>query len=259
MASSRNPSSRARSHIWLVVVFVFVVQFALIFWLGERHPPEPRPAEPAPGLHFAGGGCAELLEILDPTLFALPHVKGFSGAGWLIPPVQEMQPFAWSEPPRWLELPVARLGTALGDSIATAHFEPLPALTRLEPEPLLARISESGTFPDRSSLQLAGDLAARPLLTTFDLPSWPHNDLVSNSVVQLVVDADGLPFSFTLLERSGHEPADKQALKQARMSRFAPLGQGDHARAGDLAWGTLIFQWHTLPAPPAAASVERSP
>ena len=195
---------------------VLGVQVAFILWLGERRPIEPRPTEVAPGLKLFGSGCAEMMEILDPTLFALPHARGFSGPGWLIPPTQEIQPFAWSEPRRWLTLATARLGTSVNQPLATNEFEPMPALARPDPEPLLARLSGSREFPDRSRMYVEGDLAARRLLSNLELPSWPHNDLVSNSVVQLVVDAEGIPFSVTLLSRSGYAAADTYALNEAR-------------------------------------------
>ena len=108
-------------------------------------------------------------------------------------------------------------------------------------------------------MHFEGDLAARHLLSTFDLPSWPHNDLVSNSVVQLVVDAEGIPFSVTLLERSGHAAADRYALNEARRARFEPLDPTDQSQARDLVWGTLIFQWHTVPAPPSSPPAESKP
>lgn len=237
----------ARSQLWLGVTFVFLLQFGLIFWLGQRQPVKPRAAAPAPGLQLVGSGSLELLELLDPTLLALPHEKGFSGAGWLIPPAQEIHPFEWSEPPRWLPLAVTRLGTHLEELSASSSLDLLPVLARPELEPPQVHTPDKSLLPEKSSLQLGQDLAGRRLLTKPELPSWPHSELVSNSVVQVLVDAEGVPFSFTLLERSGHEPADRQALREARRARFEPLGR-DHTRASDLAWGTMVFRWQTVPA-----------
>ena len=76
------------------------------------------------------------------------------------------------------------------------------------------------------------------------LPSWPASDLLTNSVVQVWVDADGQSLSpALLLPGSGSREADQLAIKLSRTARFAPLP----SNRAELTPGTLIFEWHTVP------------
>lgn len=50
-------------------------------------------------------------------------------------------------------------------------------------------------------MQLEWDQAHRRLLTPLELRSWESPDILANSVVQIVVGADGTPASVTLLSR----------------------------------------------------------
>jgi len=72
-----EPRPWSRRCWWGVVVLVFIVQLALIFWLGSTAPIRPRPGAPNLTLRFAGTGAAELLALTDPTLFALPYRQNF--------------------------------------------------------------------------------------------------------------------------------------------------------------------------------------
>ncbi len=245
----KKKSLLKRGQFWISVFLVLALQLGFIFWLGDRRPVQPRAPVPAPELQVVGPTYVETLQLVDPTLFALPHEKGFSGPGWLIPPVQEIQPFAWSEPQRWLDLPVAQLGAAFSQSIGTNRFEPLPLPAALESELLVATLSGNPPFAQQSTFRLEAGLAGRRLLSVPQLPPWPSAELVSNSVVQLVVDTRGLPFSLSLLERSGDAEADQYALKESRKLRFEALPQADPSPSpvSGLAWGTIIFEWHTVP------------
>jgi len=90
-------------------------------------------------------------------------------------------------------------------------------------------------------------LAARRLLTALDLPSWPHSDILTNTVVQVVVDADGDTLSSTPLKSCGLSEADQFALKTAASARFLSARKPGQP-AVPLSWGKMIFQWHTVPA-----------
>lgn len=257
----KKKSLLKRGQFWVGIFLVLALQMGFIFWLGARRPVEPRAPLPASELQLVDPGYAEVLQLLDPTLFALPHEQGFSGPGWLIPPVQEIQPFAWSEPRRWLDLPVAQLGAAFSQSIGTNRFEPLPAPAALEPELLIPALSGNPPFSQQSTFRLEAGLAGRRLLTVPQLPPWPAAELVSNTVVQLVVDPRGLPFSLCLLERSGNAEADQYAMQESRKLRFAALPHAapDPSPANGLAWGTIIFEWHTVPLAPNPKPPARTP
>ncbi|HEY5912100.1 MAG TPA: hypothetical protein VJA21_15965, partial [Verrucomicrobiae bacterium] len=86
---------------WAIVLVILVAQLALVVWLGDYEPVRSAPADPAPLLKLSGNNAKEMLALADPTLFALPHREGFSGPAWLSVPSQEIQPFAWTEPPRF--------------------------------------------------------------------------------------------------------------------------------------------------------------
>jgi TonB family protein len=63
--------------------------------------------------------------------------------------------------------------------------------------------------------------------------------------VQMLVDAAGNVVSVALIEASGLELADSNALAIARAARFAPSSR--------LTVGQMIFNWRTVP-PPATNS-----
>ena len=243
--------SRAR-WAWLIAL-VFMTHLALLVAFGERKAVAPRPPVRAPVLRLAAAGD-EVIALNDPTLFALPHRQSVAGAAWLKIPVVPLQPFRWNEPARLLPLPVAELGAAFTRFMQTnarAGFtfetKPAPELTRLaaaEGEPAPAR---SSTF------RVAGNLVNRRLLNPPALPSWAAPDiLLTNSVVQILVNADGNVISLAMLNGSGWPAADQQALKLAKSARFEPLRAG----GAEVTLGALVFEWQTvLPpetnAPPA--------
>ena len=119
---------------------------------------------------------------------------------------------------------------------------------RLEPEMTVAPGSLK-LANDHSTFHIEGNLAQRRLLTTFNLPSWPSPDILTNSVVQLLVDARGLPLSASLLSRSGSKNADQFALDQANAARFASVVQTGPNRSTNVmdgvTLGEVVFEWHT--------------
>ena len=102
---------------------------------------------------------------------------------------------------------------------------------------------------------IEGNLASRALLSIPRLPSWTNTDLLTNTVVQMLVDARGYPLSMLLLGQSGFTNADGYALKLSRAMRFEPLKTGTvsdhHTPAPPLSLGNVIFEWQTVPPPPA--------
>jgi TonB family protein len=94
-------------------------------------------------------------------------------------------------------------------------------------------------------------LARRRIISSFKLPPWAYTELLTNTVVQVVVDAGGKLVSVPLLLASStYKPADDYALEQARSLRFEPAtgaGQGAGSSSNGLAWGKIIFEWSTIP------------
>ena len=230
----------------LLIVLVLAVHVVLIFMFGGRKPIAPRATTDAPKLELATRS-SEWLLLNDPTLFALPNINGFAGPAWLEPPPLHFRRLEWTEPPRWLQLPVGDLGAVFNEFMQTNffaayHFEltPPPRFTApavpLEPQ-----------FAEMSTLQIKGGLVRRPLLTPMDLPAWPYADVIAPSRVQVLVNAAGEVVSAVLLPSDDSDEirdadADQRALELARAARFAP--------AFGLTLGNLIFGWRTV-VPPA--------
>jgi hypothetical protein len=238
---------------------VFAGQLGLILWLGERGPVRSAPPAPSPTLRLAGGVSAEVLALQDPTLFALPHSQGFSGPAWLEGSPVPDRPADWSEEPWPLPLCVTQLGALPSQQVRTNRLGPFRLLPALEPGWALPEPPPLPLSPQQSRLRIEGDLASCRLLSRPDLPSWQVDDVSTNSVVEVLVDADGRPVSAILLFGSGYPKADDYALAQARAARFEVPGAGGQQihppspPPAHLVRGRLLFDWHTLPLPPTNA------
>ena len=221
----------------MLIALVFVAHLALISTFGERKPAAPRAVINVPELKFATSS-EEWLALNDPTLFAQPNLAGFAGPAWLEPPRVEFHRQEWTEPPRWLELPATELGGIFSEFMLTnrfvaPQFESKPPVRFIAPvaplEPALAKAS---------TMRIEGDLTRRRLLTPIRLQSWPDNDVLEPSVVQVLVDAKGNVVSVVLLSSSGLDAANQRALELVRAARFAP--------SSDMTIGRLVFDWHTV-------------
>ena len=241
---------------WLyAVAAVFLLQAGLVFLLGHRQQRLPEPPIFRTAIHLLTDPNVRFDSqpgMDDPTLLALPSLRGFSGPAWLTFPPLEYQPAEWEEPPHWLPLDSNTLSSTFSRFVRTNLIsplliadKPLPPLPRYEPnfpnEPL----------PAQSRLRVEGNLATRPLLAPLELQSWPHSEILSNTTVQAAVDAAGFTFSAVLLDGSGLKEADFHALKLASGARFRPLPRAQRAPdgTGPMTWGRFVFQWHTLPPP----------
>ena len=255
--SGANVSHRGarRLKLWLAVGLVFAAQVALIMWVGNPPPRKPRTLPLAPVFHIVGPGSRDLLALQDPTLFVLPHRENFSGDAWLKIVPQEFTPTNWTESPRPFQFPTQEMGAAFIAFIETngpPRFQPRIE-SGLDDANAGAAPLPSISVPSR--LRVEGDLARLRLLTPLHLPPQTNSDLLTNTVVQLVVDANGNPFSAVLWDSSGDDKANAQAVGIAKAIRFAPpepaaLGM---VPLDKMTSGKLIFEWQTMPsnAPPA--------
>lgn len=240
----------SRRKWWGMVLGLFGVQVALLCWFGARGPVKPKSVTGAPQLQFAGPAAAEIITLLDPTLFAQSHPQGFSGSAWMAIPVEEYRPPEWSEPLRWLAMDVQQLGGDFRRFVQTNQM-PVSAFAA-NPSPRLAspEIEESSSITTRpSTLRVEGALVSRRMLNPPTLQARLYPDLLTNSVVQVLVDGDGNVFSPVLLARSGMKEADDDALAAARSAQFEPLPR-NASRSGlpvTMTLGTLVFEWQTLP------------
>jgi TonB family protein len=245
-----EPRPWSRRRWWGMVGLVFGVQLALIFWLGETSLAHRRPAAPGLTLKLAGSASAELLALHDPTLFALPHKQEMPTPTWWRTPQPELHEFAWPEPTNHPHLAIDQLGTAFNRLAETNAFGPLPLPAKPLPELTLPELPPLAISAPRSTLRLEWDQAPRRLLTPLELSSQENPEILSNSVVRIVVEAEGRPASVALLSGSGSKAADQQALELANAARFEPLNRNPAGTSpspvASLTWGRMIFQWHTI-------------
>ncbi|HTL17282.1 MAG TPA: hypothetical protein VL793_08595 [Patescibacteria group bacterium] len=232
---------------WIVIAIVFGTQLILILWLGRPERFRGRAKELVPQLEVVGPEAAGALAMSDPTLFALPHQQGFSGLAWLN---VEYHPSSPRESAQLLPLDQQQLGYDFRNFMTTNHENGLPVIAQAEFEFRTPALVVSPAFPTQSTLRLTGALSSRRLATVPALPSWPSADILSNSVVQVLVAASGETLSATLLQPagSGSSEADQQALREARRARFDRVDTPDplNPLAG-VALGQMVFQWHTVP------------
>jgi len=238
----RRKGSWPMSRWLLLIVLVLAAHIVLIFMFGARKPITPRAVTNAPELELAGGS-GEWLTLNNPTLFALPSREGFAGPAWLEPPRVHVHRQEWTETNGWLQLSAGELGAIFNQFMQTNRFTTFQL--ELKPpaqftEPL---VPLEPAFAKASSLHIGGPLAKRPLLTPMKLPSWPYDDVIAPSRIQVLVNAAGDVISTVLLPSRNpgevHDgDADQRALDLARAARFAP--------ASGLTVGQLIFNWRTV-------------
>lgn len=248
---------------------LFAFQIVLICYFAEGPPTAARVLPFSTHIHLVtdSGSIHRLNEAStfgDPTLFALPHPHGFSGAAWLSFERAQHRLHDWTEPPRWLDLEQDWLARTFARFVSTNTSDPLLIADKPLPGLTGYRLDIPGErMPTNSSITVQGSLAGRPILRPPELPSWPHSDVLEPTVIEIVVDAEGRVFARALLEVSGLPEADEYALQAAAQLQF----QSDNVHPSAafaparLTWGQLVFRWHTLPVssattdPPAAPGV----
>ncbi len=251
MSSASSQSGSWGFRWWAAVIFISAAQLALLVWLGEKEGARPASAAPGAVLQVVDALSKERLALPDPTLFALPHREAFSGSAWLsVSNAQEIKPFVWTEPAEYLNLLPQQLAACCFSPEAASPPDISARLAEFPADLSLPAPSQKQLFPDRSAVYVAGGLRGRPMRTRFELPSRPNPELLTNSVVQLLVDAEGAVLSAILLGPGcGLKEADDYAVSKAAVARFAPVPHDpeDTSPFSGLTWGELVFQWHTLP------------
>ena len=255
-----NPR-RSRRFWWLSVALLLAGQVALIFLLSDYSAPTVRRPSPGPSLYLVKDSTNELLALSDPTLFALPHPRSFAGRAWLSKPSIPARSFEWTSELEWLSLPVGQLGQGFAQFLQTNRVEPLSALASLEPQLIQPELSSAPLFSQKSSIRIEGELRHRKLLSPLQPSSLPHTEPLTNTVIHLVVDDNGVPISAArLLPGSGSLKADQEAVALAWSARFESFvrsgpGRETNSSAGPkLMWGNLVFIWHTLPSTNSTSS-----
>jgi hypothetical protein len=243
MPAPAEPTSSWPRSRWLIAITVVCgIQFAMIVLLTLRSPVVSK-VEPNTVVTIPGNLSSEIQALTDPTLLALGGTRGFSRIWMDLPELEPVDP-TWEQTPDWLAINPQGLGSNF-QAFAASTGEPSRGLAfKPEPETLPSAPPRTGpSWPPASRLSITGGLNTRRLLHRPELPSWPAEDLLVPTRVRVVVDARGMVMSTTLQSGSGSTSADQFALKTSRQLRFAPSRSANRERS--LAFGELVFQWHT--------------
>ena len=257
-----------RQWAWIIGGGV-LVHVLLIWFLGERAQPVGIAPSPDPWLRLAVDeasikAVAVNSLLIDPTLFALPNPNGFSGGAWLRPERAELKESSWTEPPLYLPIDTNELGTiflrfletnrntgSVLENILVAHSKSAEVLLVVDPA------------MTQSVVSVEGPLATRRLASPIQPSNPAYADVLPSTRVEVKVTWEGWPES-TVLERScGVKAVDEEALALAKSCRFKPEAVQPSlvgSASQGLTWGTLVFQWLTVPPTLSnSASVKTSP
>jgi len=232
-----------------VVGLITAAQLTLVVMLCEQNEQVPARVAAPPGLRVIGlepgdRASAAILEAVDPTVFALPGPRGFSGAAWGQPPRPPAAPTGWNEGTRWLTGRTQWFGRVIGAPRLTAGAslgaadDHVPAPRRVTSRPV--------PLAPGSVVSPSAGLAARGWSTPLVAPVMVHTNLLGPTEVQVSVEPDGWVFSAVVVRSSGLARADEAAVALARSARFTPL-PGAGSPAAERLWGRLRFDWRTLP------------
>jgi hypothetical protein len=238
------PAEWTRRRFWGIVAVLFVLQGVMILLFGARNGRSVIASKPPVNFRMLGtpltsGDLSRQFLAADPTVFPLPSHHGFSGRAWLRSSERARTPDD-VEKPAWLQVNTARLGTnfpGLNSSALIPFGLADQHGLQLEPWPVFLAPQLLRT---QSFFVVQGP---RPLNPPVSLRTWPSAQLLTNSVVQIAVDAAGLVVASRLLARSGSEAADGAALADARQLRFQPMSGPDPV------WAKAVFAWQTATPP----------
>ncbi len=124
----------------------------------------------------AGAGCPfeRMVAAERPDAFCLAQSRGFCRPAWLEPPHVQFHQLEWTEPPRWLQLPVGELGAVFSEFMETNHFASIKFELKPPPQFTVPVVPLEPQLAESSTLRIEGDIVRRPLLTPMKLPSWPY-------------------------------------------------------------------------------------
>ena len=231
--------SWTRQRVTILAALIFAAHVAVIFAL---HTPRPMVALPetfrTPRLKSSTSpttGLADLDGLNDPLVFAGAHEHGFSASAWMMRPSQDYALTNSKPPPRFLAF--AR---------TPMNFPPRQTENSVQSQTTLPFLDIAlAPEPHKSMLFVEGELQNRPLARTPEIPLQTATDVLTNTVIQVAVKADGFPFSARIITSSGSRFADLKALDIANHLKFTPLPPAVPRDPTELQWGECVFQWFT--------------
>jgi TonB family protein len=228
-----------RKRTLTLALVIFIAQMVAIFAL---HTPTPMVTLPegvwSPLQRVPAGQTnplGELDGLSDPLVFAGAHEHGFSAFAWMMRPKTDYEVTNTLPTPRFLQFQRVATDFSNRDFKNSSEQDPDLPFVQVEIPPV----------DKRSLMRVDGGLVSRALLREPKVPIQYATDVLSNTVVQVAVQADGFPFSARIISGSGSRGADLAALNIATRTRFAPLPPVGAETLGDLQWGQLVFQWFT--------------
>lgn len=188
-------------------------------------------------------------DLPDPVLFIWPSAYGFSAPVWLLAPPPPAPSPDWSTPLASLD------AYPFTPELVLQYFEPRPTpptisihekpvLWPLHPlAPALEHDLHTGT-----TIETSGELRHRRLVLhpPLRIPAGVTNLPTPPTVVQVGVDAAGLPVFVSVISTSGAHELDTIAIEWVRAARWMAL----ESRAGsehEFTWGCLAFWWAESP------------
>jgi outer membrane biosynthesis protein TonB len=150
-----------------------------------------------------------------------------------------------------LDLDTASLGQSFLSLAESNKGAPMLIADKPLPFPRPEFVPTNAPAVTRSQVRFEGEVARRSLLSPLTLPPQTNSDVLTNTVVQVLVDAGGDVQSRALLSSSGSSEADGVGLRLAANARFelvAPAAETGNPFSR-VTWGKMIFQWQTVPRP----------
>jgi len=255
MSSARDDLRTWSRRQWSTVVFlVTLLQVGLVFVLNERRGAVEVREATVRGFRLSHWQptTAEgemVLAAIDPTVFALPGPRGFSGQAWRQTWSLPSMGRGWTDEVRWLPGETGWFGRLEGlsdvaiEAVGDSEIRPDPSSSEVVVGPL--------PLAQRSALELDDGLTRRGLAREVLVPSMTHSNLLGVTEVQVSVEPDGHVFSAVVLRGSGLGTADERAVAIALGCRFKPTSD-EVGPTTERQWGRLRFRWYTV-APGAAA------
>ena len=231
-----------------VIVVIFGVQAGLMLWLGGRAPASVPADQPALEVRVPEHQAAVTPGAGSPLLLVTPNRNGFSSV-WLRASEITNQPAEWNgQPDGTLPQPLNPPGDEIVARVDSGSAQLVSVLDR--PKPALKTVGIPPNAISESTFDIEGDLARRTLLARPALVSPVSDAALSNSIVEIDVNADGLVVDPAVIPPGGSSSSaetDAYARSIAMSLQFKPLPRA--SLPAERTWGRVVFQWRTLPAP----------
>ena len=260
MAEAHSGETRwSRERWFLTISIIFAVQVVVVIWLSGRMDEPIKARSKKLQTHYVStemsAELAPLLQLIDPTIYALANPEGFSGAVWLNVNPVEYRSAGWSDPPQFLKFDEEQLLSDL-EQFGRANQprrSPVPANMVGDYAPRV-ELSKELKPSAETMFEIAGELRPDDLAGAPSLPTVEFDGVLAPSIVLLQVDQRGRVFSANLTGSSGLASADQSAMKIGRSLQFEAArgfsATTDNRDFDNLRHARFVVHWSTVPVPP---------